>query len=73
MLGLAEWLLSSIAEKSLAMAMTPAASVSGFYLAHPDSVYFNVGKIGEDQLQDQAKRRGADVKLLERILAPNLS
>src|SRR5213075_333304 len=48
------------------LAMMPAASVSGFYLAHPDSVYFNVGKIGEDQLQDQAQRRGADVKVLER-------
>ncbi|WP_082151347.1 methionine synthase [Caenimonas sp. SL110] len=54
------------------LAMTPAASVSGFYLAHPDSTYFSVGKIGEDQLQDQAARRGADVKLLERLLAPNL-
>jgi 5-methyltetrahydrofolate--homocysteine methyltransferase len=54
------------------MAMTPAASVSGFYLAHPDSTYFSVGKIGADQLQDQAKRRGAQVSELERILAPNL-
>ena len=40
------------------LAMTPAASVSGFYLSHPQSVYFNVGKIGDDQLQDLAKRRG---------------
>ncbi len=54
------------------LAMTPAASVSGFYLAHPDSTYFNVGKIGEDQLQDQAARRGMDAALLERLLAPNL-
>jgi 5-methyltetrahydrofolate--homocysteine methyltransferase len=54
------------------MAMTPAASVSGFYLAHPASTYFNVGKIGEDQLLDQAQRRGADVALLQRLLAPNL-
>ncbi len=54
------------------MAMTPAASVSGFYLSHPQSTYFNVGKIGEDQLQDQARRRGADVKQLQRLLAPNL-
>jgi len=54
------------------MAMTPAASVSGFYLGHPDSTYFNVGKIGEDQLLDQAQRRGADVALLQRLLAPNL-
>ncbi|MCS4509970.1 methionine synthase [Xylophilus ampelinus] len=54
------------------LAMTPAASVSGFYLAHPGSTYFNVGKIGEDQLQDQAARRGMDAALLERLLAPNL-
>jgi len=54
------------------MAMTPAASVSGVYLSHPDSTYFNVGRIGEDQLRDQARRRGAEVSLLERLLAPNL-
>ena len=54
------------------MAMTPAASVSGFYLAHPDSTYFNVGRIGEDQLRDQAARRGADIAELQRLLAPNL-
>ena len=54
------------------LAMTPAASVSGFYLAHPDSVYFNVGKIGRDQLADMARRRGMDEAELERLLAPNL-
>jgi 5-methyltetrahydrofolate--homocysteine methyltransferase len=54
------------------LAMMPAASVSGFYLSHPESKYFNVGKIGEDQLQDQARRRGADVAQLQRLLAPNL-
>ncbi len=54
------------------MAMTPAASVSGFYLAHPDSTYFNVGKIGEDQLQDMARRRGMPEDELRRWLAPNL-
>ncbi|WP_440106336.1 methionine synthase [Acidovorax sp. BL-A-41-H1] len=54
------------------LAMTPAASVSGFYIGHPDAVYFNVGKIGEDQLHDMAKRRGMDEKVLERLLAPNL-
>ena len=54
------------------MAMTPAASVSGFYLAHPQSTYFNVGKIGEDQLKDQARRRGLSEALLQRLLAPNL-
>lgn len=54
------------------MAMTPAASVSGFYLSHPDSQYFNVGRIAEDQLVDQAQRRGAAVGDLQRLLAPNL-
>jgi 5-methyltetrahydrofolate--homocysteine methyltransferase len=54
------------------LAMTPAASVSGFYLSHPDSAYFNVGKIGDDQLHDLAKRRGLKAADLERLLAPNL-
>ncbi|MDB5899452.1 MAG: metH [Ramlibacter sp.] len=54
------------------MAMMPAASVSGFYLSHPASTYFSVGRIGEDQLADQAARRGADIQLLQRLLAPNL-
>ena len=54
-------------------AMMPAASVSGFYFSHPDSTYFNVGKIGADQLEDQARRRGMDKAELERWLAPNLS
>lgn len=40
--------------------MTPAASVSGFYFSHPESRYFNVGRIGQDQLQDLAQRRGMD-------------
>ncbi|WP_198969307.1 methionine synthase [Xylophilus sp. ASV27] len=54
------------------LAMTPAASVSGFYLSHPDSTYFNVGKIGEDQLEDSARRRGLPEAELQRLLAPNL-
>jgi 5-methyltetrahydrofolate--homocysteine methyltransferase len=54
------------------LAMTPAASVSGFYLAHPDATYFNVGTIGEDQLQDMAQRRSMDAAVLARLLAPNL-
>ncbi len=54
------------------LAMLPAASVSGFYLAHPDATYFNVGKIGHDQLVDQAQRRQASEADLERLLAPNL-
>ena len=54
------------------LAMTPASSVSGFYLGHPDSCYFNVGRIGDDQLQDLAKRRGSSVEAMQRLLAPNL-
>jgi len=54
------------------MAMTPAASVSGFYLSYPDSRYFNVGRIGEDQVADLARRKGAQVADLQRLLAPNL-
>ena len=54
------------------LAMTPAASVSGFYLAHPQASYFNVGRIGEDQVQDLALRQGVEVKDLQRLLAPNL-
>jgi 5-methyltetrahydrofolate--homocysteine methyltransferase len=54
------------------LAMTPAASVSGFYLAHPDAKYFNVGRIGEDQVKDLAQRQGVAQKELERLLAPNL-
>ncbi|MDB5743015.1 MAG: hypothetical protein JWR68_1330 [Polaromonas sp.] len=54
------------------LAMTPAASVSGFYLSHPQSTYFSVGKIGDDQLQDLARRRGATAADLQRLLAPNL-
>ncbi|TAK92392.1 MAG: methionine synthase [Burkholderiaceae bacterium] len=54
------------------LAMTPAASVSGFYFSHPQSQYFNVGKIGEDQLEDFVQRRGVTKEEAERWLAPNL-
>ena len=54
------------------LAMMPAASVSGFYIGHPDSVYFNVGKVGDDQLKDLASRRGVAESELQRLLAPNL-
>jgi 5-methyltetrahydrofolate--homocysteine methyltransferase len=54
------------------LAMTPAASVSGFYLAHPEAKYFNVGRIGQDQLQDLAQRSGKTEAALTRGLAPNL-
>ncbi len=54
------------------LAMTPAASVSGFYIGHPESAYFNVGKIGHDQVEDLARRRGVTVAEQERALAPQL-
>jgi 5-methyltetrahydrofolate--homocysteine methyltransferase len=54
-------------------AMHPASSVSGFYFAHPRAKYFNVGRIGRDQLEDLARRKSESVADLERWLAPNLS
>ena len=54
------------------LAMTPAASVSGFYLAHPEAQYFSVGKVADDQVQDLAARSGVALKNLQRLLAPNL-
>ena len=54
------------------MAMTPAASVSGFYMAHPLAAYFNVGRIGDDQVQDWAQRQQMAVDLARRRLAPAL-
>jgi 5-methyltetrahydrofolate--homocysteine methyltransferase len=51
------------------LAMTPAASVSGFYLAHPDATYFNVGRIGDDQLQAWAAAEGRDRDAAARALA----
>jgi len=54
-------------------AMTPASSVSGFYFSHPQAKYFNVGRIGRDQLEDLARRKRESVSELERWLAPNLS
>jgi 5-methyltetrahydrofolate--homocysteine methyltransferase len=54
------------------LAMSPAASVSGFYLAHPESTYFNVGRVGEDQVEDLAARSHVARNELQRWLAPNL-
>lgn len=51
--------------------MTPHASVSGFMFAHPKSRYFELGKIGDDQLRDYARRRGVPVELMRRFLAVN--
>jgi 5-methyltetrahydrofolate--homocysteine methyltransferase len=49
--------------------MDPASSVSGFYLGHPDARYFNVGKVGQDQLVDLAKRRNETIEVVQRSLA----
>ena len=54
-------------------AMMPAASVSGLYLAHPAARYFHVGRIGKDQVEDYARRKGESLTEAERWLAPNLS
>jgi 5-methyltetrahydrofolate--homocysteine methyltransferase len=54
-------------------AMLPAAAVSGFYLSHPGASYFAVGKIGRDQIEDYARRKGMRVDEAERWLAPYLA
>ncbi|MCJ1961174.1 methionine synthase [Novosphingobium mangrovi (ex Hu et al. 2023)] len=53
-------------------AMLPTSAVSGFYFAHPESQYFGVARIGRDQLEDYAGRRGVDIATAERWLRPNL-
>ena len=55
------------------LAMWPAASVSGYYFAHPEARYFGLGKIKEDQLNDYAKRKGIDLEKARKWLAPNLA
>jgi 5-methyltetrahydrofolate--homocysteine methyltransferase len=54
-------------------AMLPAAAVSGWYFAHPEARYFSVGKIGKDQAEDYARRKGMDLRTIERWLSPNLN
>ena len=54
-------------------AMYPAASVSGFYFAHPDSKYFGLGKIGKDQVENYAARKEMTIEVAEKWLAPNLN
>ena len=53
-------------------AMLPTAAVSGFYFGHPESQYFGVARIGPDQVEDYAQRRGMERKTAERWLRPNL-
>jgi 5-methyltetrahydrofolate--homocysteine methyltransferase len=55
------------------LAMTPAASVSGFYFAHPQSRYFGLGKISKDQVIDYAARKNMSVETVERWLGPNIN
>ena len=54
-------------------AMTPAASVSGWYLSHPEAAYFGVGRIARDQVEDYARRKGWSIEEAEQWLAPNLA
>jgi 5-methyltetrahydrofolate--homocysteine methyltransferase len=54
-------------------AMTPAASVSGLYFASPHARYFTVGRIGEDQVVNYARRKGSSIEAIERWLAPQLA
>ena len=53
--------------------MMPASAVSGIYLAHPQARYFSVGRIGRDQVEDYAARKGIPVEEAERWLRPNLA
>ena len=53
--------------------MWPAAAVSGLYFSHPESRYFGVGKIGRDQVEDYATRKGWKLEEAERWLGPNLN
>ena len=55
------------------LAMYPAASVSGWYFAHPESKYFGIGKIEKDQIENYAERRGESVEFIEKWLGPNLN
>jgi 5-methyltetrahydrofolate--homocysteine methyltransferase len=54
-------------------AMYPAASVSGFYFANPQSRYFNLGKISKDQVEDYSKRKNITIQLAEKLLNMNLA
>jgi len=53
--------------------MLPASAVSGFYLSHPESSYFAVGRIGRDQLEDYARRKAMSAAEAEKWLAPYLA
>jgi 5-methyltetrahydrofolate--homocysteine methyltransferase len=59
-------------ELTESMAMWPGAAVSGFYFSHPQSQYFTLGRLGQDQVADYARRKGWTLKEAERWLSPNL-
>ena len=61
-----------MAKGSESLAMWPAASVSGYYFAHPDAQYFGVGKITQDQVVSFSKRKNIDLKEAEKWLRPNI-
>ena len=60
-------------ELTESFAMMPAASVSGLYFAHPEARYFAVDRITKDQVEDYAKRKGMELREVERWLSPNLA
>jgi 5-methyltetrahydrofolate--homocysteine methyltransferase len=60
-------------ELTESFAMYPTAAVSGWYFAHPDAQYFNVGKLKKDQVEDYAQRKGETIDYIERWLAPSLA
>ena len=60
-------------ELTESFAMTPAASISGIYFAHPESTYFNLGNIERDQLVDYAERKGMEISEMEKWLSPVLN
>ena len=71
------WDLLGVKEKTgieltESMAMWPGASVSGWYFSHPQSQYFVVGRLGRDQVEDYAERKGWSLAEAERWLSPNL-
>lgn len=72
------WKVMQVEEKigvslTESLAMWPTSSVSGYYFAHPESKYFGLGKIKEDQLRDYARRRKISLKSAEKWLGPNLT
>jgi 5-methyltetrahydrofolate--homocysteine methyltransferase len=64
---------NSVVTLTESYAMHPAAAVSGFYFAHPDARYFGTGRIGQDQVEEYARRKGMEKSEIERWLSPILA